>query len=209
LENPKKMNDTVHECLRIAAILTLPATAALLIIPTPLISVLFERGVFSNIDSQFTAKALSIYAFGLPAYVLHKIFTPIFFSNGNTTTPFKIALIAMLTNVLIAFSLIKFFGYLAPVISTTVSSWIMAILLYTKSRDLGFRISLNLLNPFIKILVATSILSVILILVSFKFFNLLTTSDLRTLYLFLLILCSSSIYFGILWILGITKKIEG
>ena len=206
LENPKKMNEAVQECLKIAAMLTIPATAALLIIPLPLISVLFERGAFSNVDSQFTARALAIYGFGLPAYVLHKIFTPIFFSNGDTTTPFKIAVIAMLTNVLIAFSLIKFFGYLAPVISTTVSSWIMAILLYKKSRFLGFKMSLALLNPFIKILVATAILSAILILVSFEYFDLLTTSHLRTLYLFLLILFSSSTYFCVLWFLGITNK---
>ena len=204
LTDLSKMNEVVNKSLKIAAILTLPATAALIIMPLPLISVLFERGAFSNVDSQFTARALAIYAIGLPAYILHKIFTPIFFSRGNTTTPFKIAVIAMLSNVLIAFSLIKSFGYLSPVISTTVSSWIMAIILYQKSRTLGFRISPALFSPFVKILVATLLLS--LILISFEEFHLLTSSNLRGLYLFLLIFVSSSIYFCTLWALGINKK---
>ena len=204
LTDLSKMNEVVNKSLKIAAILTLPATAALIIIPLPLISVLFERGAFSNVDSQFTARALAIYAIGLPAYILHKIFTPIFFSRGNTTTPFKIAVIAMLSNVLIAFSLIKSFGYLSPVISTTVSSWIMALILYQKSRTLGFRISPALFSPFVKILVATLLLS--LILISFEEFHLLTSSNLRGLYLFLLIFVSSSIYFCTLWALGINKK---
>ena len=206
LNNPNKMNEVLHECLKIAAILTIPATAALIIIALPLISVLFERGAFSNIDSQFTAKALVIYAVGLPAYVLHKIFTPIFFSRGDTTNPFIIALISMLSNIVIAVSLIKYFGYLSPVISTTISSWLMTILLFKKSRSLGFRISLTLLNPCIKIVIASSVLSLILICASFQWLQVLILGDLRGLYLFLLILLSSSAYFFTLWILGVFKQ---
>ena len=206
LDNPNKMNEVLNDCLKIAAILTIPATAALIIISLPLISVLFERGAFSNIDSQFTAKALVIYAFGLPAYVLHKIFTPIFFSRGDTTNPFIIAVISMLSNVVIAVSLIKYFGYLSPVISTTISSWLMAILLFQKSRSLGFKISVTLLYPCIKIFIASSVLSLILIYASFGWLQVLISSDLRGFYLFLLILFSASAYFLILWILGFFKR---
>ena len=200
------MNKAVHQCLKIAAVLTLPATAALIIIPLPLVSVLFERGLFSNLDSQSTAKALAIYALGLPAYVLHKIFTPIFFSQGDTSTPFKIAVIAMLANLLLALSLINFLGYLSPVLSTTISSWMMAGLLYQQSRSLGFRISFSSFTPYLKILLATSILSLILIIVSVKSSQLLIASELRSFYLVFLILFCSAVYFFILWSLGINKK---
>ncbi|MFL2791041.1 MAG: murein biosynthesis integral membrane protein MurJ [Paracoccaceae bacterium] len=206
LNNPMEMNKAVHQCLKIAAVLTLPATAALIIIPLPLVSVLFERGLFSNLDSQSTAKALAIYALGLPAYVLHKIFTPIFFSQGDTSTPFKIAVIAMLANLLLALSLINFLGYLSPVLSTTISSWMMAGLLYQQSRSLGFRISFSSFTPYLKILLATSILSLILIIVSVKSSQLLIASELRSFYLVFLILFCSAVYFFILWSLGINKK---
>ena len=208
LTDPSKMNEVLQDSLKIAGILTLPATVALIIIPFPLISVLFERGAFSNTDSQFTANALAIYAFGLPAYVLHKIFTPIFFSHGDTKTPLKIAVFAMLANILLAISLIQSFGYLSPVISTTISSWIMAIILYQKSKKLGFRLSLKLFTPFIKILFATAVLSLILIMASVTGFNLLTSNNLSALYLFLLILVSTSAYFFTLWLLEINKKTD-
>ena len=68
------MNRVVHNALKIAFVLIF-ATVALIILPIPIITVLFERGEFSNIDSKNTASALAIYAFGLPAFVLHKIFT--------------------------------------------------------------------------------------------------------------------------------------
>ena len=80
------MHNVVSHALKIAAILIFPATAALIILPVPIITVLFERGEFSIIDSKNTASALSIYATGLPAFVLHKIFTPIFIFSYRTNT---------------------------------------------------------------------------------------------------------------------------
>jgi putative peptidoglycan lipid II flippase len=207
LNDPSQMNRAVHQCLKIAALLTLPATAALIIIPLPLVSVLFERGVFSDLDSQYTATALAIYALGLPAFILHKIFTPIFFSKGDTSTPFKIAVISMLGNLLVALSLINFLGYLSPVVSTTISSWVMAALLYQRSRSLGFRINSSLIKPCLKILAATSVLSMTLIFISAEATQLLIVSELRSLYLAFLILFSSAIYFLMLWLLGINKTI--
>ena len=59
--------------------LTLPAAVALVAIPLPLVSVLFERGAFSATDSTATAAAVAIYGLGLPAFVLQKTVIPLFF----------------------------------------------------------------------------------------------------------------------------------
>ena len=125
---------------------------------------------------------------------------------NTTLKKVAVAIIEKMTAVVIAVSLIKYFGYLSPVISTTISSWIMTILLFKKSRSLGFRLSLTLLNPCIKIFIASSVLSLILICASFQWLQVLILGDLRGLYLFLLILLSSSAYFFTLWILGVFKQ---
>ena len=54
--------------LEFAFLLVLPASAALLVIAQPVITVLFERGAFDQIRMA-TADALRAYATGLPAYV--------------------------------------------------------------------------------------------------------------------------------------------
>ena len=63
LDNVSEMNRVVHNALKIAFVLILPATVALIILPIQIITVLFERGEFSNIDTKNTASALAIYAF--------------------------------------------------------------------------------------------------------------------------------------------------
>ena len=206
LDNSSELHNVVSHALKIAAILIFPATAALIILPVPIITVLFERGEFSIIDSKNTASALSIYATGLPAFVLHKIFTPIFFSKGDTKTPFRIAVFSMLANIILAISLIGHFEFLAPVLSTSISSWIMAFALYHKSKKLGFYFDWKLIKEIIMILVSTIILSLVLILAQKEWFYLLTTNNFSLFYLIILISASSSIYFLTLWFFGILNK---
>ena len=206
LDNVSEMNQVVHNAFKIASILILPATVALIILPLPIITVLFERGEFSSIDSKNTASALVIYAFGLPAFVLHKIFTPIFFAKGDTKTPFRIALFSMLSNIIVALFLINFVGYLAPVFSTTISSWIMAFALYYQSKKIGFYLDRELIKKIFLILLSTFILSLILLIAENEFFDLFIYDKFKLIYLFTLISVSSFIYFAILWFLGILKK---
>ncbi len=206
LDKISEMNIIIHNALKIAAILILPAAVALIILPLPIITVLFERGEFSNFDSKKTASALAIYSFGLPAFVLHKIFTPIFFSRGDTKTPFRIALLSMLANIIIASSLIPTQGYLAPVLSTSISSWIMAILLYFQSKKLGFYFDWKLIKTINFILIATAILSIILIFIQKKWSYLLTNNISSIGYLAIIIVLSGIIYFAILWFFGVLKK---
>ena len=118
-------------------ILTLPAAVALAVVPLPLISVLFERGAFSLSDSQATAAAVAIYGLGLPAFVGQKIVQPLFFAREDTKTPFYYALVALVLNAIVAIGLSLSVGYLAAAIGTTVSAWVMFLLLLWKSKSLG------------------------------------------------------------------------
>lgn len=120
-----------------ALALTLPATVGLLLVPGPVVSVLFERGAFNANDSAMTASALAIYAVGLPAFVLQKVFQPLYFAREDTKTPFRFALVSMVINATLAFGLRDQFGFLAAAIGTTVSSIALVALLYIGTRKLG------------------------------------------------------------------------
>jgi len=54
----------------VALALTVPCAVALVVVPLPLVAVLFERGAFGADDSAATALAVAIYGLGLPAFVL-------------------------------------------------------------------------------------------------------------------------------------------
>ncbi len=67
--------------------LTLPASIGLFVLAAPIMTVLFERGAFSQADTQAAALALQGFAIGLPAFVLVKILQPSFFAQEDTKTP--------------------------------------------------------------------------------------------------------------------------
>ncbi|SFD89291.1 murein biosynthesis integral membrane protein MurJ [Roseivivax sediminis] len=121
----------------ISLALTLPAAVALIAIPLPLVSVLYERGATSAADSQAIAAAVAIYGLGLPAFVLQKALQPLFFAREDTKTPFRYALVSMVVNAVLAIGLAPWLGWMAPAIATSAAAWAMVALLAIGGRRLG------------------------------------------------------------------------
>ncbi len=69
-------NGTLNRAMEFALALTLPATIALIAVPEPIVSVLYQRGEFGAEAASATTTALIAFAIGLPAFVLNKVFSP-------------------------------------------------------------------------------------------------------------------------------------
>lgn len=120
-----------------ALFLTLPAAMALMVIALPLCEVLFQRGAFGPDDTAATALALAIYGAGLPAFVLHKVFQPLYYAREDTRSPFRFAVWSMVVNALVALCLLPFIGFSAAALATTVSGWTMVWHLWRGTRAMG------------------------------------------------------------------------
>ncbi|MFV2053620.1 murein biosynthesis integral membrane protein MurJ [Aliiroseovarius sp. YM-037] len=120
-----------------ALALTVPSAVALFVVPLPVVGVLFERGAFTAQDTDATAIAVAVYGLGLPAFVLQKVFQPLYFARENTRTPFHYALVAMIVNAVIAIGLAPLIGYISAAIATTIAGWVMFALLRAGSRKMG------------------------------------------------------------------------
>ncbi len=109
-----------------------PAAFALAAIAHPIVQVLFERGKFTADDTTQVTNALIAYSLGIPAFVLIKIFTPGFYSHEDTKTPAKIAVFGIFINLATSFTLVYgfHFNHVGLAISTSVSAWINAFLLW-------------------------------------------------------------------------------
>ena len=156
--------NAVNRATEFSLALTLPAAVALVAIPLPLISVLFERGAFTGEDSAATAAALAIYGLGLPAFVLQKVLSPIYFAREDTRTPFRFALVSMVVNAVIAIGLAPVMGYLAAALGTTLAGWAMLALLYRGARriDGGVEPDARLARVFPRILAASLVMGAVL-----------------------------------------------
>ena len=171
--------------------LSVPAAVALAVIPTSLVSILFERGAFEATDTQATAVACAIYALGLPAFVLQKVVQPLFFAREDTKRPFYYALAAMVVNAVLAIGLTGIFGFLSAAIAATAAGWAMLALLWWGARNMGdaARFDTRAKTRFVKIVAASAIMGAALLLGERLLFADLLISDSAVKYLGLALLC--------------------
>ncbi len=112
-----------------ALLLALPAMVALLVVPYPIISVLFERGAFDAATARATADALLAYAIGLPAYILNRTLTPGFHARQDTTTPVRIAFGIIAINLALSLLLMPWLGHVGLALATALAAWVNTALL--------------------------------------------------------------------------------
>jgi len=129
--------DALSRAGEIALALTIPSAVALMVMPVPIVSVLFERGAFGPDDTVATALALAVYGAGLPAFVLQKVLQPLYFAREDTRTPFRYALVAMVVNAVAAVGFAMLLGFIGAAIGTTLAAWAMVWLLLRGRRDMG------------------------------------------------------------------------
>ena len=166
-------------------------------VPQAIVSVLFERGAFTAADSQNTAAAVAIYAVGLPAFVLQKVFQPLYFARENTKTPFYFALVSMVLNAALAIGLSAQYGYLAAAIGTTLSSVVLAVLLYLGTLQMGDATKFDdrLLQAVPRMVAAAIVMGVVTYGLGLVLETWITTAGLRYLALAILIICGTAAYF--------------
>lgn len=130
-----------------ALALTLPASVALVLIPQEIIRGLFEGGNWDRDASIATANALIAFGFGLPAFVLIKVFSPGFFAREDTKTPMWFAGVNTLVNVTISLALFPSLQHVGIAIGTSIGGWVNAMLLaWTLHRRGHFEIDQRLVG---------------------------------------------------------------
>ena len=150
---------TQNRAVELALLLTLPAAAGLIAAALPIVSVLFERGAFGAEASIATAGALAAYGFGLPAFVLVKVFAPGFFARGDTATPVKVAVACVALNLALNLALIRPFGHVGIALATSLAAWANAgALAYLLRRQGRWREDARLLSRTARIALAAALM---------------------------------------------------
>jgi putative peptidoglycan lipid II flippase len=110
-----------------------------------MLATLFQYGDFGGADVAMAGMSLMAYAAGLPGFMLVKVLAPAFYSRKDPRTPVRIAIIALLTNMLLNVAFVVPMVLLdipAPhaglALATSIAAWVNAgLLLRTlKSRQI-------------------------------------------------------------------------
>ena len=114
--------------IELGLLLTLPAATAMIAVPEPLIRVLFERGAFGPEEVTGTASALMAYGIGVPAFILIRVLVPGFHARGDTVTPLRVSVAAVVVNLALNLALIRPLGHVGLALATSAAAWAQGLL---------------------------------------------------------------------------------
>jgi putative peptidoglycan lipid II flippase len=165
----------MDEGLVLSMAFTLPAAAAFLTIPFFILDATLTRGLYTSEDARRVADALLHFAWGVPAFVLAKVFTPPFFARHDTKRPMRFALITVGLNIVLGFSLFVGLqragidGIIGLAIATSATAWLNVLLLAgTLAREGTYRPSPETLGRLARLLLASAVMAAVLAVASWQ-----------------------------------------
>jgi putative peptidoglycan lipid II flippase len=162
LQNTAEFRSTLARGMRLAFLLTIPATVGLIMLARPIISVIYEHGRFTAEMTAQTAGALQYYAVGLTAYSALKVLTPAFYAIDKRHTPMMVSFLAIGTNLALnwLFTFRLGLGHRGLALSTGLVAVINFLLLYMMMRKYVGRLETGaMFQLLVKLLVAGALLA--------------------------------------------------
>jgi putative peptidoglycan lipid II flippase len=139
-----RLKETLSHALRLSMFITMPAMIGLIVLREPIIRLLFQRGAFDSFTTIMTAQALLYYSLGLWAFAALRVFVSAFYSLQDTKTPVKVAVVAMLANIVFSLALmgpLKHGGLaLALSVASTLQLCMLIVLLRKRLEGIDGRV---------------------------------------------------------------------
>ncbi len=165
--NPNNFKKTLDWGIKMALVFGLPSAIGLAILSGPMISTLFLSEVFTSNDVKMAQLSLIAYSSGLFGFILVKVLSPAYYAKQDTKTPVKIAIIAMLTNIVLNFIFIVPLQHAGLALATSLAAYVNAFLLWLGLRKLNLcEWDKKFIKLIIHICIASSLMGLLLFFIS-------------------------------------------
>ena len=157
----EKFNEYISTSCNSIILLVVPISVGAMVLSTPIVRLLFERGAFSTEATSMTSSALTMYSIGLVAYGLRDIINKVFYSLQDTKTPMVNGMISMGLNIILNLILVKFMGHTGLALATSISALICTVLLFKSlSKRIGYFGQKRIIKTSIKSLMASIVMGI-------------------------------------------------
>lgn len=129
-KSPKAFSHMIDWGLRWIILFGIPAAVGLLMLAGPMIATLFQSAVFDAHDVEMAQLSLWAYSLGLLPFMLIKVLAPGYYARQDTKTPVRIAIIAMVSNMVLNLILIFPLQHAGLALATSLAAMLNAFLLY-------------------------------------------------------------------------------
>jgi putative peptidoglycan lipid II flippase len=129
------MRRSVGIGMRQINLLLIPAAAFMIVLPSPIVRLLFQRGEFGAHSTHIVAVALFWFAFSLPFGGLNLLLTRTFFAVQRPWIPTRLAAMNIVVDIIVSVALYKPFGIAGLIIGTVVANAVMTALQTRRLRE--------------------------------------------------------------------------
>ncbi|HIK36652.1 MAG TPA: murein biosynthesis integral membrane protein MurJ [Geminocystis sp. M7585_C2015_104] len=109
-DNWDELKTRIRQGLVLTALTMLPLTAIFMALARPIVSLIYERGVFREAESAVVAPVLFAYGLGMFFYLGRDVLVRVFYALGDGNTPFKISVINIFLNAFLDYIFVKPFA---------------------------------------------------------------------------------------------------
>ncbi len=131
------MRRTIGIGMRQINLLLIPSAVFMLVLTTPIVRLVFERGHFDARSTSLVSEALFWFALSLPFGGLNLLLTRVFFSVQRPWIPTKLAAMNIVVDIVVSVGLYKPLGIAGLIIGTVAANAVMTALQYHRLR-IGF-----------------------------------------------------------------------
>jgi putative peptidoglycan lipid II flippase len=132
--DPAAMRRAVGSGMRQINLLLIPAAAFMLVLPTPIVRLVFQRGEFNAQSTHLVAIALFWFAFSLPFGGLNLLLTRTFFAVQRPWIPTSLAAMNIVVDIIVSIGLYKPLGIAGLIIGTISANVVMTALQFYRLR---------------------------------------------------------------------------
>jgi putative peptidoglycan lipid II flippase len=160
--NTDAFRSELARAMRLAFLMTVPASVGLIMLADPIISVLYQHGRVTAHQTAEAASALRFYAIGLSGYAALKVLVNAFYAIDHRKTPMVVSFVAVALNLLLnwLFTMHLHWGHRGLAFSTacvaTSNFLILYFLMRRHLKSLESRLMLGLLG---KVALASAVLA--------------------------------------------------
>jgi putative peptidoglycan lipid II flippase len=147
--------------LALLTVVTMPITIGVIVLRTPLIAAIYQRGAFTSAATGATAFALAYFSVGLVALAYTSLLPRAFFALQDTRTPTTYGMVAVAVNIVADLLLVHPLRQGGLALGTSIAQWALAaFLLVQLRRRIGPLGGGRLALTFAKSLVASVVMGV-------------------------------------------------
>lgn len=138
-DNKEQFVESVSKSINSVILLVIPIAVGAMVLSTPIVKILFERGAFDTKATEMTSIALVFYSIGTVAFGLRDVLGKVFYSLQDTKTPMINGAMAMILNIILNIILVKYMGHAGLAFATSISAIICIFLLFASlKKKIGY-----------------------------------------------------------------------